>query len=235
MKQRGAKSPTIASALITYTERNLRDLVRDHSGHTIQFIDFQESDIRSHQRELLHQIVSILPSDKSSFSVNFLCCLLRAAIFLKASAACKSDLEKRISSILDLATTDDLLVLSITYDGERLFDLDSVRKVISGFVEKEKSAAVFGGADFKESCSAAVQRVAKTIDAYLAEIASHEQLSISKFNGIAMLVPKGARKIDDDLYRAIDIYLKVHYQLLKSSGLVFIFIFESHFFTRNNN
>ncbi|WCJ34935.1 Phototropic-responsive NPH3 family protein [Euphorbia peplus] len=210
MKQRGAKPAVIANAIVTYTERNLRDLVRDHSGNALKFMDFHDSDLRSHQRDLLQNLISILPPEKSSISINFLCCLLRAAIFLKASGSTKSDLEKRISAVLEHATTDDFLILSTSYDGERLVDLDSVRKVISGFVEKEKSTAVFGGADFKESCSPAVTRVARTVDGYLAEIATHEELSISKFNGIAILVPKAARKIDDDLYRAIDIYLKAH-------------------------
>jgi hypothetical protein len=69
--------------------------------------------------------------------------------------------------------------------------------------------AVFSGGDFEETCSAAMHRVAKTVDSYLGEIATYPELTISKFNGIATLVRKGARKVDDDLYRAIDIYLKV--------------------------
>ncbi|KAJ1422955.1 NPH3 domain [Sesbania bispinosa] len=89
---------------------------------------------------------------------------------------------------------DDLLVLSFTYDGDKLFDLESVRRIVSGFVEKEKSAAVFTPGDFRDSCSASLQRVAKTVDAYLAEIAEYGELSISKFNGIAILIPKHARK-----------------------------------------
>ncbi|KAI5322511.1 hypothetical protein L3X38_031583 [Prunus dulcis] len=74
--------------------------------------------------------------------INFICCLLRSATFLKASSECKTELEKRISAILEHVTVDDLLVLSFTYDGERLFDLESVRKIIFGFVEKEKSVGV---------------------------------------------------------------------------------------------
>ncbi|KAM1535792.1 hypothetical protein FF1_014711 [Malus domestica] len=54
-------------------------------------------------------------------------------------------------------------------------------------------------------CLAAMIRVAKTVDAYLSEIATCVGLSILKFNGIANLIPKGARKVDDDLYCAIDI------------------------------
>ncbi|KAJ8563732.1 hypothetical protein K7X08_037181 [Anisodus acutangulus] len=210
MKGRGAKALTIASAIITYTERSLRDLVRDHSGNGTRLVEPEDSDIGMHQRELLESIVNLLPAEKVAFPINFLCCLLRTAIFLRAANSCKNELEKRISAILEHVTVDDLLVLSFTYDGERLFDLESVRRIISGFIEKEKSVAVFNGGDFGEVCSTAMQRVAKTVDAYLGEIATFGDLSISKFNGIAILVPKGARKADDDLYRAVDIYLKVH-------------------------
>ncbi|KAJ0007029.1 hypothetical protein Pint_30673 [Pistacia integerrima] len=207
MKNRGAKALTLSSAIITYTERSLKDLVRDHSGKLLDSIDSQ---LRIQQRDLLQSIVSLMPSEKAAFPINFLCCLLRSAIFLRASNSCKNELEKRISSILEHVTVDDLLVLSFTYDGEGLFDLESVRRIISGFVEKEKSMAVFSGGDFREACSTLMHRVAKTVDAYLGEIATYSELSISKFNGIANLVPKGSRKVEDDLYRAIDIYLKAH-------------------------
>ncbi|KAH6814461.1 Phototropic-responsive NPH3 family protein [Perilla frutescens var. frutescens] len=210
MKSRGAKGLTLASAIITYTERSLRDLVRDHSGNGARSLDSGDSDVRIRQRDILESIVALLPAEKSAFPINFLCCLLRTAIFLRADSRCKNELEKRISGILEHVTVDDLLVLSFTYDGERLFDLESVRKIISGFAEKEKNVAVFNAGDLKEVCSTAMQRVGKTVDAYLGEIATYGDLSISKFNGIANLIPKAARKVDDDLYRAIDIYLKAH-------------------------
>ncbi|GJU98227.1 root phototropism protein 2 [Tanacetum coccineum] len=38
----------------------------------------------------------------------------------------------------------------------------------------------------------------------------YNELCISKFNGVANLVPKYARKFDDDLCRAINIFLKAH-------------------------
>ncbi|KAK7276137.1 hypothetical protein RIF29_17270 [Crotalaria pallida] len=217
MKNRGAKYLTIASALITYTERTLRELVRDQSGGggRIQQSDVSDSDsdLRIQQRELLQSIIALFPSEKAAFPINFLCCLLRCAIYLRASTTCKRELEKRISEILEHVTVDDLLILSFTYDGEKLLDLDSVRRIISGFVEKEKSTSVFNSSsgEFREDFTGnAMQRVAKTVDKYLAEIAAYGELAISKFNGIAVLIPKHARKIDDDLYRAVDIYLKVH-------------------------
>ncbi|KAF7816251.1 root phototropism protein 2 [Senna tora] len=205
MKKRGAKPPTIASALIEYTEQLLRELHPERSSHGIM-----PSDGGIDQRELLQSIVSLFPNEKSIFTNSFLCYVLRCAISLRASSNCRNELEKRLSAILEQLTADDLLMLSFSYDGGRLFDLDSVRRIISGFVEKDKSMAVFNAGDFKDVCSAAMQRVAKTVDSYLAEIAAYSELSISKFNGIATLIPKGARKFDDDLYRAIDVYLKEH-------------------------
>ncbi|KAK4278199.1 hypothetical protein QN277_016079 [Acacia crassicarpa] len=210
MKQRGAKALTLASALITYTERALRELVRDHSGDGIKAANLADSISRTEQRELLESIVSLFPTEKAAFPINFLCCLLRCAIFLRASSSSKMELEKRISDILEHVTVNDLLVLSFTYDGDRLLDLDSVRRIISGYVDKEKSTTVFNACNFKESCSAATQRIAKTVDTYLGEIANYAELTISKFNSIAVLIPKSARKVDDDLYRAVDIYLKAH-------------------------
>lgn len=210
MRSRGAKTLAIASAIITYAEKSLKDLVRDHSGNGIRLTDPSNSELRIRQRELLECIVTLLPSEKAAFPINFLCSLLRCAIFLNASTICKNELEKRISTILDHVTVDDLLVLSFTYDGESLFELESVRKVISGFVSKETSVDVFNGGNFREVSSASMQRVAKIVDAYLGEIASYAALSIPKFNAIANLVPKDARRNDDDLYRAIDIYLKFH-------------------------
>ncbi|CAN7006529.1 hypothetical protein IGI04_010174 [Brassica rapa subsp. trilocularis] len=204
MKQKGLKPSSLASAIITYTERSLRDLVRDHSGRGVKFSDPENNDSeeRTQQRHLVESIVSLLPSDKGLFPINFLCSLLRCAVFLNTSLASKNEVEKRISAVLEHVTVDDLLVPSFTYDGERLLDLDSVRRIISAFVEKEKSK--------KGLCSVSLQRVAKNVDSYLAEIATCLELTVSKFNAIANLVPKSARKPEDDLYRAVDIFLKAH-------------------------
>ncbi|KAI3845431.1 hypothetical protein MKW92_004883 [Papaver armeniacum] len=211
LKARGTKTHLISSALITYADKSLRDLVRDHSGTGITMLsDSANSEVRNQQKNLLESITSLLPPEKSALPVNFLCCLLRSAIYLNATTNCKNELEKRISNNLENAVVDDLLILSFTYDGEKIFDLESVRRIIAGFVEIEKSVSVFNVTNLEETCSAAMERVAKTIDAFLGEIGMYAELSISKFNGIANLVPRIARKIDDDLYRAVDIYLKAH-------------------------
>jgi len=47
------------------------------------------------------------------------------------------------------------------------------------------------------------------MDGYLAEVARDPYLKLQKFMALIELLPDYARIVDDVLYRAIDIYLKV--------------------------
>jgi APA family basic amino acid/polyamine antiporter len=59
-----------------------------------------------------------------------------------------------------------------------------------------------------------ITAVARLLDGYLAEIAPDVNLKPSKFQALASAVPEYARPLDDGLYRAIDVYLKVRYFIL---------------------
>lgn len=54
-----------------------------------------------------------------------------------------------------------------------------------------------------------VLKVGKLIDGYLSEIARDPNLPLAKFVTLAETIPTFARPVHDDLYKAIDIYLKV--------------------------
>ncbi|GAB4840689.1 hypothetical protein Ancab_021456 [Ancistrocladus abbreviatus] len=54
-----------------------------------------------------------------------------------------------------------------------------------------------------------ITMVAKLIDGYFAEVAPDINLKLPKFHDLAAAVLKYARPLDDGLYRAINIYLKV--------------------------
>jgi hypothetical protein len=54
-----------------------------------------------------------------------------------------------------------------------------------------------------------ITTVANLIDSYLAEVAPDVNLKLAKFQSLAAAVPEYARSLDDGIYRAIDIYLKV--------------------------
>ncbi|XP_076934992.1 root phototropism protein 2-like [Bidens hawaiensis] len=198
MKSHRMKPLAIACAITTFAKRSLPDLVFNHSIADAKSPITDES--RHKQRAILDSIVDLLPLETQQpiFSIKFLCYLLRFANFLQSNG---KKLEKLISAVLEHVTVDDLLILSSRFDGKRLRDLESVRRIVKGFVEKEKS---------NQAPSRAMVSVAKTVDAYLHEIARDGALSISQFNGVASLVPKHVRDVDDDLYRAIDIYLQAH-------------------------
>ncbi|RWV79189.1 hypothetical protein GW17_00059727, partial [Ensete ventricosum] len=200
MKSRGAAPKSLAAAVVVYAEKSLAELLPLSSGAPASN---QSGDARIRQRGLLESLVHVLPPHPDApLPVGFICCLLRAALFLEASAACRRELEQRASASLDQATVADLLTVSLDYAGQRIVDLDSARRIVASFAEREAGGGV-------ACCSAAVQKVARTVDSFVGEIATDEELSVSKFAGIAGALPKSARRFDDDLYRAVDIYLKI--------------------------
>nr|XP_043621652.1 root phototropism protein 2-like [Erigeron canadensis] len=208
MRSQGVKEPTIAEAITIYAKRSLPGLV------TSIIAPITNDPIsRNKKREILASVVALMPTgtQKTFFSINFLCCFLRTAIFVESDEECKKQLENQISGVLEHVTVDDLLTLSYTFDGEKLGDMESVRRIVTRFmeIEKEKTVAVFTSGEFQVP-SRAMLKVVKTVDAFLCEIANTAELTISKFNEIANLVPKIARLVHDDLYHAIDIYFQSH-------------------------
>jgi hypothetical protein len=51
--------------------------------------------------------------------------------------------------------------------------------------------------------------VASLVDGFLAEVAPDVNLKPSKFESLASTIPDYARPLDDGVYHAIDVYLKV--------------------------
>lgn len=213
MRSRGAAPNALAAVVCAYAEKVLPDIL---AGKSPPPCGPDGNEARTRYRGLLESVVSLLHDD-ATFHVSFLCCLLRAAIILEAPVTCRKELEKRFSAVLDQASVGDLLSVTLDYGRERVADVDSVRRIVAGFVEREgRSGVLYGGG--AATCSAAMQKVARTVDAFVGEIATDERLSVSKFAGIAGVVPKSARRFDDDLYRGVDIYLKVSHRRRDNNG-----------------
>jgi hypothetical protein len=168
------------------------------------------------KRVVLETIVSLLPRGKNTMSVSFLSMLLRAALCLDTTLACRMDLEKRMAAQLGHAALDDLLIPCFSPDAGTAFDVDAVERILVGYLENEGEAAparldYSTDDDFASMASPPhdVGVVGKLVEAYLAEIASDVRLPIDKFTSLAALIPERARFNEDGMYRAIDIYLKV--------------------------
>ena len=164
------------------------------------------------KRVVLETIVSLLPREKNVLSISFLSMLLRAAIYLEATVACRLDLEKRMGLQLGQAALDDLLIPSYSFTGDTMFDVDTVQRIMMNYLDNQVEGNRIGY-HVDDECGATLQcdmeRVGKLMENYVAEIASDRNLTVSKFIGLAEIIPEQSRVTEDGMYRAIDIYLKV--------------------------
>ncbi|GLT24964.1 hypothetical protein SLA2020_001230 [Shorea laevis] len=218
MKCRGVRPESIAASLVSYAQKELtkKSSIWNSSGQTK--VDLT-SGSTANERVVVETIVSLLPIEKLVVPITFLFGLLRSAVMLDCSIACRLDLERRIGSQLDVATLDDLLIPSFRHAGDTLFDVDTVQRILVNFSQQDASdddlddASVFESDSPRSPSQTALFKVAKLVDNYLAEIAPDANLKLSKFMAIAESLPAHARTIHDGLYRAIDIYLKAHQAL----------------------
>lgn len=208
MMARGFKQYALGPVLMLYAQKSLRGLEIFGKGRK-KIEPRQEHE----KRVVLETIVGLLPRERNALSVSFLSMLLRAAIYLETTIACRLDLEKRMASQLGQAVLDDLLIPSYSFTGDTLFDVDTVQRIMMNYLEYEVEGNRTGYTADDEYASppaSDMERVGKLMENYLAEIASDRNLSVSKFIGLAEVIPEQSRIIEDGMYRAIDIYLKAH-------------------------
>ncbi|KAJ9696397.1 hypothetical protein PVL29_008562 [Vitis rotundifolia] len=223
VKSKGLKQDLISKILINYAHNSLQGLaVRDPQLVKGSFLDLE---LQKKQRVIVEAIVSLLPtqSRKSSVPMAFLSSLLKTAISASASTACRSDLERRIGLQLDQAILEDILIPANSHGNNHgpLYDTDSILRIFSIFLNldedddednhlRDESEMVY---DFDSPGSpkqSSILKVSKLLDNYLAEVALDSNLTPSKFIALAELLPDHARIVNDGLYRAADIFLKVH-------------------------
>ncbi|KAL2903378.1 hypothetical protein RDABS01_002088 [Bienertia sinuspersici] len=193
----------------------------------------------SKYRLLLESIVSLLPSEKGAVSCSFLLKLLKAANLLNASPSSKRELARRVGLQLEEASVKDLLIPASF--SETRYDVDIFMAILDEFITQGQSpptspprskgrferrrrsrSAENIDIEFQQSrrsssaSHSSKLKVAKLVDRYLQEIARDSNLPLSKMIAIAESVPDFARIDHDDLYKAIDTYLKAHPDLTKS-------------------
>ncbi|OVA20811.1 NPH3 domain [Macleaya cordata] len=236
----GGKVPAnlIGKALQIYVTRWLPNISKEGIINTQ---DDSESigEITAKYRFLLESIVSLLPMEKGSVSCSFLLKLLKAGNILGASFSSKMELARRVGIQLEEAKLSDLLIPSLSTNGTH-YDVDIVMTILEQFMlqtqspptspprakaryqrRRSRSAENFDF-EFQESrrsssaSHSSKLKVAKLVDGYLREIARDPNLPLLKVIALAESIPDFARPDHDDLYRAIDIYLKSHKNLNKS-------------------
>lgn len=222
MKARGIGPEVIAGSITSYARKYLPGLARHkavgESGSRFGGpMGLGTPLTEEEQKTLLEETENLLPLRKKLVSTKFLFGMLRTAMILRASPSCSSNLEKRIGMQLDQAILEDLLVPSFLHSTDTLYDVDCVQRILLHFLAMEQVTHGYGdspcsvddGQLIGSPTLTPVTLVAKLIDGYLAEVAPDTNLKLSKFQALAAAVPEYGRPLDDGLYRAIDIYLKV--------------------------
>ncbi|VVB18204.1 unnamed protein product [Arabis nemorensis] len=204
MMARGFKQYGLGPVLMLYAQKSLRGLEIFAKG--MKKIEPKQE---HEKRVVLETIVSLLPREKNAMSVSFLSMLLRAAIYLETTVACRLDLEKRMGLQLGQAVLDDLLIPSYSFTGDHsLFDTDTVQRILMNYLEFEVEGVRLNNSTV--DLAGDMERVGKLMENYLAEIASDRNVTLQKFIGLAELIPEQSRVTEDGMYRAVDIYLKAH-------------------------
>lgn len=152
------------------------------------------------KRFFIETIVSVLPPEKEALPCSFLLRLLKNGNMVGIDSNFIEEVEKRVAWRLDQATMKELMIPCFSHVNGTLLDVRLMIRLVKRFVEINVEGLRSGAGLFK---------VAKLVDAYLAEAAVDSELALPEFMELAGAVPAQARSTDDGLYRAIDTYLKV--------------------------
>lgn len=204
-------SQLIGEALHVYASRWLPDMSRTS---TIGSTASQPEEITMKNRRILEAIVSMIPAEQGSLSINFLLRLLSLGNYLGSSPLTKTELVRRSSQQLDEATVSDLLFPSYSASDKHFYDVELVRSVLESFWVLWRRQPP--GSSEKGESMRSVRKVGKLIDSYLQVISKDVNMPASTVVSLAECLPDIARPLHDELYKAINIYLKEHPDLSKA-------------------
>ncbi|KAG5059597.1 hypothetical protein JHK87_000626 [Glycine soja] len=174
----------------------------------------QAEESKAVSQKILETIVSMIPADRGSVSAGFLLRLLSISRPLGVSPVTKTELVKRANIQLEEATVSDLLYPSASPLDQNFYDTELVLAVLESYLKFWKR--ISPGAVDNRHLIKSIRSVGKLIDSYLQVVARDDNMPVSKFVSLAETVPAIVRLEHDDLYQAINIYLKVHPDLSKA-------------------
>lgn len=218
---RGIKPERLAGSLMHYANKHLPLIGRQsgvNSGQLSSAVSNVSTPSDLEQKSIFEEIVKLLPDQKGATPTKFLVRLLRTSMMLHTNSTSVEVLEKKIGAQLDQADLDDLLIQNLGLSAETLYDVDCVQRMLEYFLQEDNNAAdpTSNSTSLEEGQLVGAPQsltpmtmVASLIDRYLAEIAGDINLKLAKFQSIAAVIPDYAWPIEDGIYRAIDIYLKV--------------------------
>ncbi|KAF2305023.1 hypothetical protein GH714_001122 [Hevea brasiliensis] len=149
------------------------------------------------KRQIMEKVISLLLLlDRSCLSCKGLFDVLRIVSSLKRISKCyKIKLERLISSQLDQATLDHLLVPSPP-GKHYMYDVNLVLRLAEAYLSQGWMTP------------SQLKKVGSLMDSYLVEVAPDFLLKPSAFGALVSVLPDSARESSDRLYQAVDLYLE---------------------------
>ncbi|CAI9783998.1 unnamed protein product [Fraxinus pennsylvanica] len=200
----------IGEALHVYTCRWLPDITKSRPR---ECSTSQAENSLDRNEKILETIVSLIPADRGSVSIGFMIRLLGLANFLGASPVTKAELTRRSGMQFEEATLNDLLLpAQSSNDHNASYDIDLVKTVLESFLRHWKRQTP----TYENQSLGLIRKAGKLIDSYLQVVAKDANIPVQKLASLAEALPRIARPEHDDLYKAINIYLKKHPDLTKA-------------------
>ncbi|XP_027918604.1 BTB/POZ domain-containing protein DOT3 isoform X2 [Vigna unguiculata] len=229
IRAKGTRAEIIGKCIMQYAKKWLPGMDVEieglrgygHEKYNLQFSIFsgkkkESSGHSKEQKTIIETLISIIPPQLDAVSCKFMLQMLKMAMMYSVSPALTTELEKRVSMVLEDAEVNDLLIpryqngdqgktVIMTNSSEEctMLDIDVVQRIVEYFLMHEQQQV-------QQQQKTRKFNISRLLDNYLAEIARDPNLSITKFQVFAELLPENSRSYDDGLYRAIDTYLKTH-------------------------
>ncbi|KHN16136.1 Putative BTB/POZ domain-containing protein DOT3 [Glycine soja] len=210
IRKRGTKPELVGSCIEHWTRKWFSQVTSGLDKETPMPITLQLHRIST------EGLINILPSEENSVTCNFLLHLLKAGVMLKINPELLCVLERRVALMLEKCRVPDLLVKNQGYK-DSLYDVSVVLRVLRFYV-----------CGMSSNSSAKPHSVGRLVDGYLTQVARDENLTMESFKSLVEALPQKARHCDDNLYRAIDMYLKAHPNLAEENRTDVCRVLEYH-------
>ncbi|XP_057961361.1 BTB/POZ domain-containing protein At5g47800 isoform X2 [Malania oleifera] len=165
----------------------------------------QTEEFMGKNRQVLENIVGMIPADPKSVSIGFLLRLLNISNFLGASPVTKAEIIRQSGRLFEEATVNDLLFPSHSPSDRHFYDIASVGTVLESFMVLWRRQSPTKD---KQQALISIRKVGKLIDSYLQVVSRDINIPVMKVVALAEALPEIARPKHDDLYKAINTYLR---------------------------
>ncbi|KGN66089.1 root phototropism protein 3 isoform X1 [Cucumis sativus] len=194
-KQRGMKFEVAESCIAHWTMRWFARLMSEFENLMLN------NSTDKLKAMAIESLIRLLPEEENSVTSTFLLHILKLGSVMKIDSQLLTRIESRLAMMLEKCHASDLLVKNYG-DDDGVYDVAIVTRIVK-----------FYASHISDNAQSNLSDVGRLVDAYLMLVAQDQNLKADGFLVLAEALPQDARVCCNNLYRAIDMYLKAHPEL----------------------